>query len=131
MWIAGDCGGPVVFLSGDDAAVAELAALVAGLEGVAVKTSLSRLACASLPPEESRARIREGVQRGLERRAQIAPLRFPPPLRLCARYRWPDGWRAGARWLRGGLRDGWWGRELRLRGDRLAPLWDRFIGLGP
>lgn len=128
--IAGEAGVPVVFLSGDDGAAAEMGGLARQVETVAVKQSLSRRACVSLSPGESRERIRAGVGRALARRDGIAPVCFAPPLWLRVRYRRRDGWRAGARWLKGGLRDGWWGRELRLSGDRLGPLWDRFVGAG-
>lgn len=127
--IAGEQGVPVVCLSGDDAAVEEYRALVPLGEGAVVKEALSRFACRSLTAEESRECIAAAVRRGLERRSEIPPVRFEPPLRLTGCYRWRDAWRAPARWVRGGLRDAWWGPELRLRGDALGPLWDRFIGV--
>ena len=128
--IAGEVGVPVVCLTGDDAAVAEFSRMAPNAEGVAVKNSLSQRACLSLPVEVGRERIRMGVARGLERRQEIPPVQFTPPLTLRARYHLRDGWRAPARWLRSGFRLGWrGGRDLYLQGEHLSPLWDRFIGL--
>lgn len=128
--IAGEYDVPVVCLSGDDAAVAEISHLVPGVEGAAVKQALSRTACVSDAVETSRQRIRAAVCGGVRRRVQIPPLRFAGPILLRARYRRRDAWRAPARWLRSGLRLGWHGgRDLHLRGDRLRLVWDRFIGL--
>ena len=128
--IAGEHGVPVVCLTGDDRAVAELLALAPGAEGVAVKRSLSRRACVSIAVEESRERIRKGVALALGRRDEIEPVHFPAPLSLRVRYHRRDAWRAPARWLRSGCRLNWrGGRDLRLRGDLLQPIWDRFVGL--
>ena len=128
--IAGEHDVPVVCLSGDDRAVAEFATLAPDAGSVAVKQSLSRRACVSLPVQECRERIRSGVAEALSRRNEIQPVRFPRPLILRVRYRRRDAWRAPARWLRTGFRLGWHGgRDLHLRGDRLQLLWDRFIGL--
>lgn len=128
--IAGELGVPVVALSGDDAAAAEFTALVPKGHAAIVKQAMSRHACRSFSTRESQQRIETAVVSGLEQRDSIAPVCFDPPLRLALRYHWRDGWRAPARWLRGGLRDRWWGPELRLRGNLLGPLWDRGIGTG-
>ncbi len=128
--IAGEVGVPVVCLTGNDAAVAEFSRMAPNAEGVAVKNSLSQRACLSLPVEVGRERMRMGVARGLERRQEIPPVQFTPPLTLRARYHLRDGWRAPARWLRSGFRLGLrGGRDLYLQGEHLSPLWDRFIGL--
>jgi len=128
--IASEHDVPVVCLSGDDRAVTELAALAPDAEGVAVKHSLSRRACVSLPVQECRERIRLAVASAVARRSEIQPVRFPRPLTLRVRYHRRDAWRAPARWLRTGFRLGWRGdRDLHLRGERLQLLWDRFIGL--
>lgn len=129
--IAGEHGVPVVCLSGDDAAVAEISRLAPDVQGVAVKQALSRTACVSMPVELGRRLIREAVCRGFRQRANIRPVRFAAPIRLRARYRRRDAWRAPARWLRSGMQLGWHGgRDLHLSGDRLQVIWDRFVGLG-
>lgn len=128
--IAGELDVPVICLSGDDAAVDEFIALAPDAEGIVVKHSLSRLACLSLPTEESRVRIRAGVSQALARRDDIRPVRFSTPLILRVRYGRRHAWRAPARWLRSGFRLGWrGGRDLHLRGDCLRLVWDRFVGL--
>jgi D-amino peptidase len=74
--LAGHFGVPVVAISGDNAAVAELLALVPGAEGAVVKEAIGFHAATTLTPETAQTRIREAVRRGVERRAEIRPV--PP-----------------------------------------------------
>jgi D-amino peptidase len=128
--IAGEHNLPVVCLTGDDRAVDEFITLAPAAVGVAVKQSLSKRACVSLPLTECRERIRAGTAAALARRHEIPPVRFAVPMSLRVRYHRRDAWRAPARWLHSGTRLGWHGgRDLHLRGDCLQVLWDRFIGL--
>lgn len=82
--IAGHYGVPFVFVSGDEAACVEAAALIPGIETIAVKRGLSRFSAVSLPPERARATIREGARKAMGRVKEIAPLRLEPP------YVWRD-----------------------------------------
>jgi D-amino peptidase len=75
--IAGHYGVPVVLIAGDDAAVAELRAVVPGVEAVAVKRPISFHAAATLTPAAAQAAIRTGVRAALGRRSGIRPVRPP------------------------------------------------------
>ena len=80
--IAGHFGVPMVFVSGDEHACREIGELIPGIETAAVKRGLSQLSAVSWAPQKAREMIREGVQRAMDRRDQIEPLRFDPPLRF-------------------------------------------------
>ncbi len=77
---------PILFLSGDQAACEEARALIPELVTVAVKVGLEREAAVHLSPQKARALIQAGTQSALERRAQIAPLRFTPPFQMTVEY---------------------------------------------
>ena len=74
--VAGHHGAPVVFLSGDDVACAELSDLMPGATTVAVKRALGQAAAEVLHPAVARDRLRQGAAAAMTRRAQI-PL---PPI---------------------------------------------------
>jgi D-amino peptidase len=81
-WLAGSFGVPVVAISGDDAAVAELLDLVPNAAGAVVKEAIGFHAAATRTPEASQALIREAVRTGVAQRAQIRPLRWTAPVTL-------------------------------------------------
>ncbi|MFY0514289.1 M55 family metallopeptidase [Streptomyces anulatus] len=72
--MAGHLGAPVVLLSGDDAACAEMADLVPETVTVAVKEALGMAAAVTLHPEEARDRLRRAAADAVSRRAEIQPL---------------------------------------------------------
>ncbi|MFD0043166.1 M55 family metallopeptidase [Streptomyces anulatus] len=72
--MAGHLGVPVVLLSGDDAACAEMADLVPETVTVAVKEALGMAAAVTLHPEEARDRLRRAAADAVSRRAEIQPL---------------------------------------------------------
>jgi len=78
--IAGHFGVPVVFISGDDQAVAELLALAPGAGSVAVKRAISFHAASTLTPARAQTLIREGVRAAVAQRARIAPVRAATPV---------------------------------------------------
>jgi D-amino peptidase len=78
--IAGHFGVPVVLISGDDAAVAELRALVGDVEGAVVKRAISFHSAATLTPEAAQTLIRERVRAALTRRAAFRPWVQPGPV---------------------------------------------------
>jgi len=80
--IAGHFGVPVVAISGDDAAVAELQRLVPGAEGAVVKHALGFHSANTLTPAAGQALIKERVKAGLARRASIRPYVVRGPLQL-------------------------------------------------
>ncbi|MFI7083581.1 M55 family metallopeptidase [Streptomyces anulatus] len=72
--MAGHLGVPVVLLSGDDAACAELTELVPAAVTVPVKEALGMAAAVTLHPEEARDRLRRAAADAVFRRAEIQPL---------------------------------------------------------
>jgi D-amino peptidase len=80
--VAGHFGVPVVAISGDDAAVAELLAIVPRAAGAIVKEAIGFHSATTLTPEAAQARIREAVRTGVARRAEIAPYRVASPYTL-------------------------------------------------
>ncbi|MBX6364040.1 MAG: M55 family metallopeptidase [Gemmatimonadetes bacterium] len=80
--IAGHFGVPVVMVSGDDAAVAEIQKLLGPIEGAVVKRAVSFHAAETLTPAAAQALIRERVRAGLERRASLRPYVLKRPVRL-------------------------------------------------
>lgn len=135
--MASSCGVPCVFVSGDDAAVAEAEDWLPQAISIPVKQGLSRECCMSLPASEARALIEDGVCQSLAGSADAKPLSMNDPVVLEVEYYLKFAWRVMAkRLLRGGSR-----RELRARGIRqrgvtktilsgpnLALLWNHFIG---
>ena len=79
---AGALGVPVVLVSGDQAAIAEVRELVPNIEGVQVKEAIGTAAARSLRPEEAARLIREGTARAIGRRGEIKPV----PASLPARF---------------------------------------------
>jgi D-amino peptidase len=80
--LAGHAGAPVVLLSGDEAACAELADLVPDALTVPVKRALGQSAAETLHPEEVRQRLREAAAAAVARREEVRPLVVPGPVRL-------------------------------------------------
>jgi D-amino peptidase len=80
--LAGHYGVPVVAISGDDAAVAELTAIVPGAAGAVVKRAVGFHAAVTHTPEAAQARIRDAVRAGVAGRAQIRPYSVAGPYRL-------------------------------------------------
>lgn len=64
---AGFCGVPVALVTGDVAATKEAVDFLGEVTCVAVKQGLGRFATRSLPPEGTRALIREAAEQGLKR----------------------------------------------------------------
>ena len=73
--IAGHFGVPVVAVSGDDAAVAEVSGIVGGapMEGAVVKRAISFHAAATMTPKAAQELIRAKVKTGVEKRAALKP----------------------------------------------------------
>ena len=84
----GALGLPFIFLSGDAAACREAEELVPGIGTVAVKEGLGRGSAISLSAPEARRRIREGIQRAVERQRSnpLPPLTWPAPYVLEKRF---------------------------------------------
>ena len=80
--IAGRFGVPVVFVSGDDAAVEETRRLLGDVEGAVVKRSISFHSAATMTPKAAQQLIRERVKAALARRASFKPYVVRPPIQL-------------------------------------------------
>ncbi|MGO4747204.1 M55 family metallopeptidase [Streptomyces sp. 2MCAF27] len=80
--MAGHSGTPVVLLSGDDAACAELCDLVPSALTVAVKQAVGQAAAVALHPEEARERLRRAAAEAVTRRAVVPPLTLAGPLEV-------------------------------------------------
>jgi D-amino peptidase len=80
--ILGHFGIPVVAISGDDAATAELAAAVPGVETAVVKRAISFHSANTLTPEAGQALIRRAVEAGVRKRATIRPTPVRGPVRV-------------------------------------------------
>lgn len=95
--IAGQYDVPVVMIAGDKAACEDAReTLKNGLETVAVKEAING-GIISIHPEVAQARIRAAVERGVRRRAQIAPYKLPAPYTVTLKRAQISGsWMAGA-----------------------------------
>lgn len=85
--IAAYFGVPVVAVSGDDAAVAEVRTAVGDIEGAVVKWSYSFHSARTLVPEAAVRLIREKVAAGVRRRADLRPMPLRVPVTLDVRFR--------------------------------------------
>ncbi|MFF8505137.1 M55 family metallopeptidase [Streptomyces anulatus] len=80
--MAGYLDVPVVLLSGDDRACAEMHDLVPAAVTVAVKQALGQAAAVTLHPEEARERLRRAAAEAITRRALVSPLALAGPLEV-------------------------------------------------
>jgi D-amino peptidase len=80
--IAGRFGVPVVFVSGDDAAVEETRRLLGDVEGAVVKRAISFHSAATMTPKAAQQLIRERVKAALARRSAFKPYVVRPPIAL-------------------------------------------------
>jgi D-amino peptidase len=82
--IAGHFGVPVVAITGDDAAVAEVSKFTGPVPGAAVKRAISFHSAATMTPKAAQDLIRARVKAGVEQRASAKPyvLRGPVTLEL-------------------------------------------------
>lgn len=80
--IAGHFGVPVVMISGDDAAIAEVQALVGTLEAAETKKSLSFHSANTLTPEASFELIGKKVKAALGRLKDFKPFKLSTPVTL-------------------------------------------------
>lgn len=80
--IAGHFGVPVVMMSGDDAAVAEVRAQIGQVEGAVVKNHLGFHSANTLTPEASQQLIAEKVKAAFGRLGDFKPFKVASPLTL-------------------------------------------------
>jgi D-amino peptidase len=78
--IAGHFGVPVVMVSGDDAAVAEVRKVIGPVEGAETKKALGFHSARTLTPQAALEVIAEHVKKGLARRGELKPYRPAGPI---------------------------------------------------
>ena len=78
--IAGHFNVPVVMISGDDAAIAEVRKAVGNIEGAETKRSLGFHSANTLTPQASYTLIAQRVKAALSRRAEFKPFKVQTPL---------------------------------------------------
>ena len=95
MAVFGAVGVPTVFVSGDEAAVAEARALVPEIEGAVVKWgleekeklgALSVRKAVSLSPGKAQEVIREAARRAMSKIGSVEPWRVEPPYTMRVQY---------------------------------------------
>jgi D-amino peptidase len=79
---AGAKGVPVIFVSGDDAAVAEIKARIGNIETVETKQALSFHSAETLTPEAAREKIFAGVEKAFNRLHDFKPYVIKTPVTL-------------------------------------------------
>jgi D-amino peptidase len=80
--IAGHFGVPIVMISGDDAAVAEVSRIVGPMEGAVVKRAISFHSAETMTPKPAQELIRQRVSAGVGRRASLRPFVMRGPVTL-------------------------------------------------
>lgn len=80
--IAGHFGVPVVMISGDDAAIAEVRSLLGNIEAAETKRSLGFHSASTLTPQASAELIGEKVKTALKRIKDFKPYKIQSPLTL-------------------------------------------------
>lgn len=80
--VAGHYGVPVVFISGDRAAVTQLKEVAPWVEAVAVKEGLGYHSAITLLPSQGQELIKQGVRRALARLKEMKLYNIPGPVEL-------------------------------------------------
>jgi D-amino peptidase len=78
--IAGHFNVPVIMMSGDDAAIAEVRAAVGAIEAAETKRTLGFHSASTLTPQASADLIRQRVASAMQRRAEFKPYRVQAPI---------------------------------------------------
>ncbi len=85
--IAGHFNVPVIMVSGDDAAVKEVTALLGDVEGATVKWNYGFHSAMTIMPEAAYALIREKVKRAIGRIKNFKPYKLKTPVQLDVRFK--------------------------------------------
>lgn len=85
--VAGMFGAPVVLVSGDDAAVAEVQQIIPNVEGAVVKRSLGFHSTETMTPQAGQDLIRTKAKAAIERLRQIKPFVVRGPYTLDITYK--------------------------------------------
>jgi D-amino peptidase len=85
--IAGHFNVPVIMVSGDDAAVKEVSAVVGDVEGAVVKWNYGFHSTKTMMPEAAYALIREKVKKAIGRINDLKPYKLKTPVQLDVRFK--------------------------------------------
>ncbi len=85
--VAGHFNVPVIMVSGDDAAVKEVTALLGDIEGAVVKWNYGFHSARTIMPEASYDLIREKVKKAMGRIGTFKPYRISTPIQLDVRFK--------------------------------------------
>ena len=85
--IAGQFNVPVIMVSGDDAAVREVAALLGDVEGAVVKWNYGFHSARTVMPEASYDLIREKVKKAMGRLNDFKPYKVTTPVQIDVRFK--------------------------------------------
>jgi D-amino peptidase len=85
--VAAHFGVPVLAVSGDEAAVAEVKAQVPGVEGAVVKWPYAFHSARTLTPTAARSAIEDAVRKGMARRGTSSLPRVATPVRVEVRFK--------------------------------------------
>ena len=85
--IAGHFNVPIIMVSGDDAAVKEVFALLGDVEGAVVKWNYGFHSAMTMMPEAAFALIREKVKKAIGRIKQFKPYKLKTPVQLDVRFK--------------------------------------------
>lgn len=85
--IAGQFGVPVIMVSGDDAAVAEIQALLGDIEGAVVKWNYGFHSAKTLTPDAAYRLIADKVKAAVRRIDEFEPFVLPTPITLDVRFK--------------------------------------------
>ena len=122
--LAGSFGIPVIFLSGDRAAVNELHEIVPDAVTAEVKEGLSRYSCITLSAAAARALIREQATAASRKIGSIRPYRIDGPVTLQIEYTTRNSLPFGAGFQTG--REVVDDRTIRIHGKDLVEAWSRY-----
>ncbi len=122
--LAGAYDIPVILLTGDNAAVEELRAIVPEAETAAVKEGLQRYACISLSAEAARAKIRESARRAMAKIGQVRPYKITGPVTIEVEYTTRNSLAVDAGRLTGATVIG--DRTIRYSGKDFLEAWFRY-----
>lgn len=114
---------PVILLTGDEAAVDEMKALVPDAEVAAVKGGLARHTCISLSAQSAREMIREAAKRAAQKIGRIQPYKIDGPVTIEIEYTTRNSLRLNAAEALGGevVDD----RTIRYRGKDFFEAWTK------
>jgi D-amino peptidase len=85
--IAGNFDVPVIMVSGDDAAVKEVTALLGDVEGATVKWNYGFHSAKTMMPEAAYDQIREKVKKAIGRIKDFKPYKLKTPVQLDVRFK--------------------------------------------